>query len=201
MRQGVKIAIKAKLDKQGRGWCFTIMDFEGLGSSDAIRRVLSLLQREKVIRRLAQGIYDYPKVLDGFGMVPPHLHDVAKAIAEKNGVRIQPAGEHAANLSGLSEQVPARLVFLTDGPSRKIKIGKQEIVFKKTTYKIMSSAGTREGLIIQAFKNLGKHQIDELVRARARQFLAASHEEQIRKNCKFAPVWIKKIIFEITGKT
>ena len=55
-----------------------------------------------------------------------------KAIAEKNGVQIQPAGAHAANLAGLSEQVPGRLIFLTEGPSRKLKIGNQEIILKKT---------------------------------------------------------------------
>jgi hypothetical protein len=197
MRQGIEIAMKDKISQHGRGWCFTAFNFEELGSNDAIRRVLSLLQREKVIRRLAQGIYDYPKELEGFGPVPPNLNEVAKAIAEKNGVRIQPAGAHAANLSGLSEQVPGRIVFLTDGPSRKVKIGNQEILFKKTTSKMMSSAGTREGLIIQAFKNLGRDQIDDVIRARARKFLVPSSADEIRKNLKFAPVWIKKLVFEI----
>jgi hypothetical protein len=173
------------------------MDFEDLGSNDAIRRVLSLLQKEKWIRRLAQGIYDYPKELEGIGTVPPSLTDVAKAIAEKNGVKIQPAGAHAANLSGLSEQVPGRIVFLTDGPSRKIKIGNREIIFKKTTSKVMFAAGTREGLIIQAFKNLGQDQIDDVIRARTRKFLASSSAEEIRRNIKYAPVWVKKLILEI----
>jgi hypothetical protein len=64
------------------------------------------------------------------------LNEVARAIAEKNGVQIQPAGAHAANLVGLSTQVPARVIFLTEGPSRKVKIGKQEIIFKKTAKKL-----------------------------------------------------------------
>lgn len=197
MRQGVETAIKNKIQENGRGWCFTAMDFEDLGSNDAIRRVLSILQKENWIRRLAQGIYDYPKELEGIGTVPPNLNDVAKAIAEKNGVKIQPAGAHAANLSGLSEQVPGRIVFLTDGPSRKIKIGNREIIFKKTTSKVMFAAGTREGLIIQAFKNIGQDQIDDVIRARARKFLEASDTEDLRRNIKYAPVWIKKLVLEI----
>lgn len=197
MRQGVEIAIKSKIIENGRGWCFTAMDFEDLGSNDAIRRVLSLLQKEKWIRRLTQGIYDYPKELDGVGAVPPNLNDVAKAIAEKNGVKIQPSGAHAANLSGLSEQVPGRIIFLTDGPSKRVKIGNREIIFKKTTSKVMFAAGTPEGLIIQALKNLGRKQIDDVIRARARKFLERSSPEEIRKNIKFAPVWIKKLILEI----
>lgn len=197
MRQGIEIEMKIKIQEHGRGWCFTAMDFEDLGSNDAVRRVLSLLQREKWIRRLAQGVYDYPKELDGIGIVPPNLNDVARAIAEKNGVKIQPAGAHAANLSGLSEQVPGRVVFLTDGPSRKLKIGNREIIFKKTTSKAMFAAGTREGLIIQAFKSFGRDQIDETIRARARKFLAPSSTEEIRRNIKYAPVWVKKLILEI----
>lgn len=80
MRQGIEITIKDKILKHGPGWCFTAMDFEDLGSNDAIRRVLSLLQKEKWIRRLAQGIYDYPKELEGVGVVPPNLNDVAISI-------------------------------------------------------------------------------------------------------------------------
>lgn len=199
MRQGIEVTIKSKIIEHGRGWCFTAIDFEELGSNDAVRRVLSLLQKEKWIRRLTQGVYDYPKELEGLGAVPPNLNDVAKAIAEKNGVKIQPAGAHAANLSGLSEQVPGRIIFLTDGPSKRVKIGNREIVFKKTTSKIMFAAGTREGLIIQALKSLGRAQIDDVIRARARKFLEPSSTDEIRRNIKFAPMWIKKLIMEIVG--
>lgn len=199
MRQTVEIAVKNRIFGHGRGWCFTPMHFLGLGSSESIRYALSHLQKQKVIRRLAQGVYDYPKEHEVLGVIPPDLNQVAKAIAEKNGVQIQPAGAHAANLAGLSEQVPGRVIFLTEGPSRKVKIGNQEIVFKKTTKKIMSSAGTREGLIIQAFKNFGRDRIDDAIRARARKFLEASSEKEIRKNLKFAPAWIRRLIFDIMG--
>lgn len=197
MRQSVEIAVKNKIVDRGRGWCFTAMDFDELGSGDSIRHALSVLHQQKVIRRLAQGIYDYPKEHKDLGIIPPDLNEVAKAIAEKNGVRIQPSGAHAANLAGLSEQVPGKIIFLTDGPSRKLKIGKQEIIFKKTTSKVMASAGTREGLIIQALKNLGKDQIDHVIRARARRFLEPSNKDELRKNLKFAPAWIKKLVLEV----
>ncbi len=197
MRQSVEIAVKNTIIGHGRGWCFTPMHFLDLGSDESIRHALSHLHKQKVIRRLAQGVYDYPKEHDELGTIPPDLNEVAKAIAEKNGVQIQPAGAHAANLSGLSEQVPGRLIFLTEGPSRKVKIGNQEIIFKKTTKKIMSSAGTREGLIIQAFKNLGKNHIDQVIRARTRKFLEPSGEKEVRKNMKFAPAWVRTLVFDI----
>lgn len=197
MPKSIEAAVRSRITSRGRGWCFTPMHFEGLGSDEAIRQALSRLHKEKFIRRLAQGIYDYPKKHRTLGVIPPDLSVVAKAIAEKNGVQIQPAGGHAANLAGVSEQVPGRLIFLTEGPSRKVKIGNQEIIFKKTTKKIMSSAGTREGLIIQAFKNLGRDHIDETIRARTRKFLKPSSKMEIRKNMKFAPAWVRALVFEI----
>ena len=197
MRHSVEIAVKNRIIDHGRGWCFTPMHFSELGSDPSIRKALSLLQKQNIIRRLAQGVYDYPKMHDLLGIIPPDLNEVAKAIAEKNGVQIQPAGAHAANLVGLSNQVPGRIVFLTEGPSRKVKIGNQEIIFKKTTKKIMSSAGTREGLLIQALKNLGKDHIDQIACAKIAKFLKGSNETEIRQNLKFAPAWIRTIVFEI----
>lgn len=197
MRQSVEIAVKNKILEKGCGWCFTAMDFVDLGSGDSIRHALSLLQRQHLIRRLSQGVYDYPQEHKDLGTIPPDLNKVALAIAAKNGVKIQPSGAHAANLAGLSEQVPGKLIYLTDGPARKVKIGKREIIFKKTTSKAMFAAGTREGLIIQAFKNIGRDQIDDVIRARTRKFLSASPSDELKKNLKFAPAWIKKLVFEI----
>jgi len=199
MRQSIEILVKNRIIENGPGWCFTPLHFSDLGSDVSIRKALSQLQKQNIIRRLSQGIYDYPIMHDLLGIIPADLNEVAKAIAEKNGVQIQPAGAHAANLVGLSMQVPGRIVFLTEGPSRKVKIGNQEIIFKKTTKKIMSSAGTREGLLIQALKNLGKDHIDQKGRAQILKFLKGSNENEIRKNMKFAPAWIRSLVFEIMG--
>lgn len=79
--------------------------------SEKLFKALSLLQKQNFIRRLAQGIYDYPTMHDLLGIIPPDLNEVAKAIAEKNGVQIPPAGAHAANLVGLSNQVLGELYF------------------------------------------------------------------------------------------
>ena len=197
MGRSIEAMVKNRIIKHGRGWCFTAMHFLDLGSSTSIRKALSQLQKLNIIRRLAQGVYEYPKMHVLLGTIPPDLNEVAKAIAEKNGVQIQPSGAHAANLVGFSVQVPNRMIFLTEGPSRKVKIGNQEIIFKKTTKKIMSSAGTREGLLIQALKNLGKEHIDQIVRSQTAKFLKDSSEKEVRRNMKFAPAWIRTLVFEI----
>lgn len=197
MGQSIEVAVKNRITDHGRGWCFTPIHFSDLGGDASIRKALSQLQKQNVIRRLAQGVYDYPKMHDVLGLIPPDLNEVAKAIAEKNGVQIQPAGAYAANLAGLSVQVPGRLIFLTEGPLRKVKIGNQEIIFKKATKKVMSSAGTREGLLIQALKNLGKDHIDQTARMQISKFLKDSTEKEVRQNMKFAPAWIRALVFEI----
>ena len=197
MYLSIEALVKNRIIEHGPGWCFTSIHFLDLGSDASIRKALSHLQKQKIIRRLTQGVYDYPKMHHLLGTIPPDLNEVAKAIAEKNGVQIQPAGAHAANLVGLSPQVPGRIIFLTEGPSRKVKIGSQKIIFKKTTKKNMSTAGTREGLLIQALKNLGKDHIDQIARAQVAKFLKDSSEEEIRKNMKFAPAWIRALVFEI----
>ena len=197
MHLSVEVLVKNRIIEHGRGWCFTPMSFLDLGNETSIRKALSHLQKQNIIRRLAQGVYDYPKTHDLLGIIPPDLNEVAKAIAEKNGVQIQPAGAHAANLVGFSTQVPGRIIFLTEGPSRKVKIGNQEIIFKKTAKKIMSSAGTKEGLLIQALKNLGRDHIDRIVRAQAAKFLKDSSEKEIRNHLIFAPAWIRALVFEI----
>lgn len=197
MHHSIEAAVKNRITEHGPGWCFTPMHFLDLGSDISIRKALSQLGKQKFIRRLARGLYEYPKKHDILGIIPPDLKEVAKAIAEKDGVQIQPAGAHAANLVGLSMQVPGRIIFLTEAAAKKVKIGNQEIIFKKTTKKNMLAAGTREGLLIQALKNLGKDHIDQKSRAQISKFLRGSTEEEIKKNMKFAPAWIRALVFEI----
>ena len=65
----------------------------------------------------------------------------------------------------ISLQVPARVVFLTDGAERNIKVGTQEIILKRTTPRNMAAAGRVTGLVIQALRHLGQgHVDDEIVR-------------------------------------
>jgi hypothetical protein len=197
MRIGIEVKIKNRIIGHSYGWCFTLLDFSDLGNETSIRKALSNLQKQNFIRRLAQGIYDYPEIHPILGILPPDLYEVAKTIAKKNGVQIQPSGALAANLLGFSTQVPGRIIFLTEGLSRKVKIGNQEIIFKKTTKKMMSTAGTKVGLLIQALKNVGKDHIDQTIYAKISKYLKGSNKNEIRRNMKSAPAWIRDIVYKI----
>lgn len=201
MAKSIVTSVKNRIIKHGRGWCFTPKHFLDLDSDTGVRSALSRLERDKFIRRLAQGLYDYPREHHALGILPPKVEEVARAIAEKNGIEVQPSGAYAANLIGLSEQVPGRIVFLTNGASKRIKIGNQIILFRTTTEKNMYPAGTKVGLVIQALRNLGKNNIDSIVQARINKFLAGANRNELIKYLKYAPQWIRELVFAIMNIT
>lgn len=197
MLQPVEVKVKTRILKHGPGWVFTPKHFLDLGTPGSVRWSLFQLEKKKVVRRIAQGLYDYPIEHKTLGRVPPNIEAVAQAIAEKNGAKIQASGAYAANRTGLSEQVPARAVFLTDGPPRKLKLGKLEILFKQTTVKNMAAAGSKEAMIVQALKHIGKDHIDERMLHAAKTFLKGTTRREFEKNLKFAPQWIRSILLKL----
>ena len=55
-------------------------------------------------------------------------------------MELKPFGGYAANLLRLSEQLPARVVFLTDGKPRKTRIGRQMIELRRASPRMMAAA-------------------------------------------------------------
>ena len=95
---------------------------------------LSSLVKEGFIRRVIPGIYERPRMNTLLGTrAAPDLYSVAKALARKFSWRIHPSGNTALNLLGLSTQIPGRMIFHSDGPSRKYTIGNRDIEFKHTS--------------------------------------------------------------------
>jgi hypothetical protein len=92
------------------------------------------------------------------------------------------------------------VVFLTDGPPKKLKIGKLEINFKQATVKNMFAAGSREALVIQALKFMGKEHIDDIILRTTKKFLKRSNRKEFEKNMQFAPQWIRSLLFDLMEK-
>ncbi|MEI6323792.1 MAG: DUF6088 family protein [bacterium] len=182
----------------GRGWVFTPIHFSELGSRNAIASALKRLKAADTIRQLARGLYDYPVNDPDLGPIAPSADAIARALVVRDGIRLQPSGAYAANLLGLSEQVPSRIVFLTDGPARKVRIGKQEIILQHTTPRNMATAGRKSGTIIQALRYLGRDQVDDLTLSiLARQINQADYT-LIQKDLRYAPAWIVSLLSSIT---
>ncbi len=193
--------IKFTIYGHGRGWCFSLNDFSRLGSPLAVRKALSRLQAAGFVRRVARGLYEYPRRHATLGQLPPDISQVVKAITRKNKIKVLPSGAYAANVLGLSEQVPGKIVYLTDGPSRKIRIGKTDLIFKKTTPKNMAAANTLAGVVIQALRHLGKERVDDAVIAKLKKRLSKEDRASLRKESKLTPAWVRLAIAQISGGT
>ena len=135
-------------------------DFRGHGSQAAIKMALSRAVRAGKVQRLAQGIYFVPFIDPVLGELMPSAERVAEQLAEKEKVRITPAGAFALHKLGLTTQVPTRLVYLTDGHRRKLSIGKASVEFKATTPKKMALKGEISGPLILAIEELDLDKLD-----------------------------------------
>lgn len=186
--------VKFTIYGHDRDWCTTPIDFKAAGSDTGVRYALHSLCKKGMIRRLAKGLYDYPIIDDDLGMMPPDLDKVAKALARKNKTRIQPSGAYAANLIGLSEQVPAKIVFVTDGYSNKLKIGNRELLFKKASPKTMVLAGTKAGLVVSGLKHIGQKYITPQMEHPLTRHLKKLPDKDIKKIHQHAPAWIRNLV-------
>lgn len=173
---------------------FTPRAFTALGDPRVVGMALTRLSRKGTIRQLARGFYDYPVIHPTLGVIPPSSDAIAKALASRDAIRLQPAGAYAANILGLSEQVPTRVVFLTDGPSRRVRIGQREIVLKGTTPRNMATAGRKSGTIIQALRHLGRSGVNEKTIAILQRQLTDRDRKQLAKDLAYAPAWIAEIL-------
>lgn len=190
-----------RIDQKGRGWCFTARDFLDLADPELVWKGLTRLSKKGDIRRLGRGLYDFPREHPELGLLSPTPEAVAQAIAERDGSRLQPSGAYAANVLGLSEQVPARVVFLTSGPDRKVKIGNREIILKNTVPRNLATAGRISGTVIQALRHIGEKHITQAHLQHLRGKLNKADREQLWKDRVNAPVWLHAYLKEIAGDT
>lgn len=197
MSQSVQDKIIARIYGKGRGCVFTPKRFLDLGARTAIDKALGRLADAGTIRRLARGLYDYPKKHPKLGLLSPTPDAIAKAISEKDALRLQPSGAYAVNLLGLSQQVPSKIVYLTDGAEKKITVGKQTILLRHTTPKNMVTAGTTSGLVIQAFRYLGKNGVEATHLGTLRSTLPKEDRARLWKDRVHAPAWMHHHFEEI----
>ena len=150
--------------------------------------------RAGTIRQLARGLYDFPVEHQRFGTIPPSDQSIADALKGRDDFRIQLSGAHAANMLGLSTQVPVRTIYLTDGKARRVKIGKREIVLKNTSTRQMATAGRVSGMVIQALRWIGQRDVDERMIATLRHRLSDEHKQQLLKDQRYAAAWIAGVM-------
>ena len=195
--QSIDSRLLARIRGRGRGAVLVPGDFLDLGSREAVDVTLHRLAKKGTIRRLARGLYDYPKEHPVLGTLSPSADAIAKALAGRDRTRLQPAGAYAANVLGLSEQVPAKAEFLTDGPSRTVRVGNTTIQLRRTTPRNMAVAGTLSGLVIQALRALGEQHVTPDRIEHLRRTIPADKRRELLKDLAVAPAWMHPILRRI----
>lgn len=188
---GIEADIARRVRRARPGTVFTPALFAGIGSRAAIDKALQRLVARGDLRRLSRGLYDKPRQDPLLGTLWPSIDAVVAALTGKDKLRLQPTGAYAANLLGLSDQVPARVEFLTDGTSRTVKAGPMQIVLKRTTPRQMAAAGRTSGLVIQALRSLGAEHLTPQQIGKLRRAIPASQRRALLDDLTLAPGWLQ----------
>lgn len=190
----IEYKIHNKIIQNKRGKIYFPTNFSKIGSIDAVHQGLGRLEDKGIILRLAKGIYLYPKIDKELGVLYPPIDEIAKAIAKRDKARIIPTGAQALNKLGLSTQVPMKVVYLTDGAQRSIKIGNQSIKFKKSSPKNFSVKGEISGLVIQALREIGNGKVSEDQKSKIIELLKKENPVNVQYDATLAPAWISEIM-------
>jgi hypothetical protein len=195
--ESIESTIFARVKRWGRGCVVLPIHFLDLGSRQAVGVALHRLAKAKYIRRLSRGVYDYPIIDPLLGQLSPSIDAITKALTQRDRIRLQPSGGYALNLLGLSEQVPARIVFLTEGQSRAIKIGPRTILLRRTTPRNVATAGHLSGLVIQAFRTLGKKHVTPARIEKLRSTIPFKQRQELLRDIALAPAWMHPLFYDL----
>lgn len=197
MTESTEKQILKKIKKAGRGTLFFVENFIPFGSAKTINKALERLVDKGILLRVATGIYTRPKISKLLGALRPGVEDIAKAIAKRDKARIVPTGIYALNRLGLSTQIPLKIVYLTDGAARKVKINNTVITFKKTTPKNVMAVGEVSRLVIQALRTIGRKNITDVEINKIQRILTKEKKTKLEHDIRLAPAWIREIMLPI----
>ena len=198
VRQPIDNAILRSLRAAAVASVFTPRHFGDFGSAEAVRQALSRLVKAGKIRRIRRGLYDLPQPHPITGQTAPSIKATVAALMEGSHAQWQFTGAYAANALGLSDQVPAKIIILTDGIPRKLTLGKLTLVFRRAAPRNLLGAGRRAGLVIQALRYLKSSQDMARHVSRLQRDLDAATKKDLAGLAPKLPAWMKPLAQEIS---
>ncbi len=195
-----KIMKRVSVHERGT-WVFTPKDFLDLGSREAVDQALSRLVKVGQLRRVGHGLYDMPRFSNVLKRPAPVDLDAAiAALARRDGVRIMPDGLVAANQLGLTNAVPAKVSFVTDGHSRTVKIDGRTVQFRHAGPNVMQWAGRPAAPVVQALRWLGPAAAaDAEVLSTLSRHLPDDVKRDLLQNSRDLPGWALPLARNITS--
>jgi len=192
--QTMRDQIVARIERLGEGKAFSAKDFLDIASRTTIDVTLASLTLSGKIRRIRRGLYDMPKVNPALGgKLSPDIDEAARAIARRQKWKIVPEGAWAANLLGLSTQVPSKIIYLTDGPNNEMPIGRRTIQFKHARPKALAGLEGKFALVVQALRHLGKDGVGPREIETLRAGLSSAEKRKLVKDTRFGVDWIYEV--------
>jgi hypothetical protein len=199
--QTMRDQIVARIERLGAGKAFSAKDFLDIASRTTIDVALFSLTNSGKIRRIRRGLYDMPKVNEALGgKLSPDIDEAARTIARRQRWKIVPDGAWAANLLGLSTQVPSKIIYLTDGPNNEVPIGRRTIHFKHARPKAMAGLEGKFALVVQALRYLGKDGVGSREIETLREALSLAEKKKLLKDARFGVDWIYEVAKRIAEK-
>lgn len=198
---GVNSSYKAMYDiveQATDGTIFIPDDFTACGTPDAVRSGLTRLCRNGKLYRFAKGIYYVPLYDKWDGTLrEPSLDAVALKIAQRDNARVIPTGAYALNKLGLSTQVPANIIYITDGSARQIKFGEGKSITFRHSNDLSNFAYHSQlmQLAVLAMREIGEKDITEAQKRTIKDIILKHVTEQdFIHDIVLAPTWIKTIL-------
>lgn len=177
---------------------FSPNHFLDLGSRSAVGVALHRLVKAGKIRRFRRGLYDLPRLHPIIGQAAPDIMATVRALMDGSHAQWQFTGAYAANALGLSDQVPAKVIILTDGVPRRVALGKLTLAFRRAAPRNLLGAGTRAGLVVQAIRYLkGGPDMPKHV-AKLKKDLGADTKKNLAALTSKLPAWMRPFIQRIT---
>ena len=189
--------VRGRIENASPGDIFIPADFSDLAEARKITMCLSRLHENGTIEKVKRGVYMKPRYSMLLNRsVPPREDAVAKAIARNYGWTIVPCGDTALNMLGLSTQIPAVWLYVSDA----YETDGIRFQFKHTDRKNeLIGVSKTTALIIQALRALGKEQIDSQTISALSKKLNAAEKQQVLKESRYITAWIYEAIKEICG--
>ena len=173
------------------------MTFEyDFGSRAAVDQALSRLAKSGDLRRVGRGLYDLPRMSGVLRRpAPVDMDSAVAALARRDGVRIMPDGIAAANQLGLTNAVPAKASYVTDGATRNVKIGNRTVRLRHAGPSVMAWAGKSSAPVVQALRWLGPQaSSDTRVAATLKNKLPDAVKKDLVRNRAGLPSWAAPVV-------